>query len=123
MPLSDDLKNRIESLLQSDPVVLFMKGEPESPQCGFSARAVSILQALGVPFKAVNILADWELRQGLKEYSGWPTYPQLYVQGRLVGGSDIMWEMFQSGQLKSLFESAGCLKNASSESATSSSHS
>lgn len=97
---SKDLKTQIESLLSSGKVVLFMKGNAESPMCGFSANTVAILKHLGVGFKTFNILNDQDIRQGLKEYSNWPTYPQLYVGGRLVGGNDIVTEMYQSGELQ-----------------------
>lgn len=96
------LKSHIEQITNSAPVVLFMKGEAESPMCGFSARAAAILQQLEIPFADVNILEDDDLRQGLKEYGNWPTFPQLYVNGELIGGADIMVEMYQSGELASL---------------------
>jgi monothiol glutaredoxin len=98
-PLSPPLKARIEALLAAHPIILFMKGLPESPQCGFSAKAVAMLHHVGTPFHAVDILADEDLRQGLKIFADWPTYPQLYVRGQLLGGADIMAEMFQSGEL------------------------
>lgn len=95
----------IEQQINTHPVVLYMKGTPDHPQCGFSANAVKILNACGVQdFFAVNVLADPEIRQGVKEFSNWPTIPQLYVNGEFVGGSDIMTEMFQSGELQKLFE-------------------
>ena len=97
---SQDLKTQIESLLQSSKVVLFMKGNAQMPQCGFSANSIAILKNIGVPFKTFNILNDAEVRQGLKEYSNWPTYPQLYINGKLVGGNDIITEMFKSGELQ-----------------------
>ena len=97
---SKDLKSQIEGLLTSSKVVLFMKGNTQMPQCGFSANSVAILKHLGVPFKTFNILNDADIRQGLKEYSNWPTYPQLYVNGKLVGGNDIITEMYQSGELQ-----------------------
>lgn len=99
---SKDLKVQIEELLKSSKVVLFMKGNTEMPQCGFSANTSSILKHLGVPFKTFNILTDAEIRQGLKEYSNWPTFPQLYVGGKLVGGNDIVTEMYKSGELQEL---------------------
>jgi monothiol glutaredoxin len=95
-------KDRIEEIVASNDVVLFMKGTELFPQCGFSSRAVAILDHLGVPFKTVDVLQDPEIRQGVKEYSDWPTIPQLYVKGQFVGGSDIMMEMFESGELKEL---------------------
>ena len=86
------------------PVVLFMKGVPDQPQCGFSAAVVHILSELGVKFKAVNVLADAEVRQGIKEFSNWPTIPQLYVKGEFVGGCDIVREMFQAGELQAVLK-------------------
>lgn len=100
--LTPELKTQIETLVNTTPVVLFMKGTAEQPMCGFSARAVTILEQLGTSFTSVNILLDDTLRQGLKEYSDWPTFPQLYVGGQLVGGCDIMVEMHQSGELAGL---------------------
>jgi monothiol glutaredoxin len=97
---SKDLKAQIEALVTSAKVVLFMKGNAQMPQCGFSANSVAILKHLGVPFKTFNILNDQDIRQGLKEFSNWPTYPQLYVNGKLVGGNDIITEMYQSGELQ-----------------------
>ena len=91
----DEIKNEIAS----NDVVLFMKGTPQSPMCGFSGQVVQILDYLGAPFKGVNVLADAEIRQGVKEYANWPTIPQLYVKGEFVGGCDIVREMFQSGEL------------------------
>jgi monothiol glutaredoxin len=88
--------------VKNNPVVLFMKGTPLFPQCGFSSRAVTILEHLDVPFESVDVLQDPEIRNGIKEYSDWPTVPQLYVKGEFVGGSDIMLEMFQSGELQQL---------------------
>lgn len=102
MALTPELKKRIEDTLSSDKVVLFMKGDRDFPMCGFSARTVAILQESGRPFKEVNILEDEEIRQGLKEYSEWPTYPQLYVDGKLVGGCDIVMEMAESGELQKM---------------------
>lgn len=93
---------RIEAIVRGDDVVLFMKGTELFPQCGFSSRAVAILEHLGAPFKTVDVLQDPEIRQGVKEYSDWPTIPQLYVKGQFVGGSDIMMEMFESGELQQL---------------------
>lgn len=102
MALTPELKKRIEDTLNNDKVVLFMKGNRDFPMCGFSARTVAILQESGAPFREVNILEDEEIRQGLKEYSEWPTYPQLYVDGKLVGGCDIVMEMAESGELQKL---------------------
>ena len=96
-----DTKQRIHEQVTSHPVVLFMKGTPQMPQCGFSQLAVQVLNACGVQqFHSVNVLADAEIRQGIKEYANWPTIPQLYINGEFVGGSDIMTEMYQSGELQ-----------------------
>ncbi len=96
-----DTQARIKSLVETHPVVLFMKGNKMFPQCGFSARAVEILRHCGVTkFESVDVLADADIRQGIKEYSSWPTIPQLYIQGEFIGGSDIMLEMVQSGELQ-----------------------
>jgi monothiol glutaredoxin len=97
-----DVTERIDALVKSNDVVLFMKGSALFPQCGFSSRAVAILDHLGVPFETVDVLADPEIRTGIKEFSDWPTVPQLYVKGEFVGGSDIMMEMFESGELQQL---------------------
>jgi monothiol glutaredoxin len=101
-----ELKEQIETLLKSGTVVLFMKGNADFPQCGFSANSVAILKHLAVPFKTFNILNDPEIRQGLKEYSNWPTYPQLYVNSKLIGGNDIITEMYQSGDLQEYLKEA-----------------
>ena len=98
---------RIEADVKSNPVVLFMKGTPVFPQCGFSARVVQVLSHVGVPFKGVNVLEDMEVREGIKAYTNWPTIPQLYVGGEFVGGCDIILEMFQSGELQSLLKEKG----------------
>ena len=95
-----ELKTQIENLLKSSKVVLFMKGNAEMPQCGFSANSIAILKHLGVSFKTFNILTDAEIRQGLKEYSNWPTYPQLYINSKLIGGNDIITEMYKNGELQ-----------------------
>ena len=100
--MTEDVKSRIDQIVQSNDVVLFMKGTPLFPQCGFSSRAIAILDHLGVPFETVDVLADQDIRTGIKDYSEWPTIPQLYVKGEFVGGSDIMMEMFESGELKTL---------------------
>jgi monothiol glutaredoxin len=98
-----DVQQRIDSIVKGGRVVLFMKGTAQFPQCGFSGRAVQVLKACGVTdLKTVNVLEDDEIRQGIKEYANWPTIPQLYVQGEFVGGSDIMMEMYQSGELQQL---------------------
>lgn len=95
-----ELKQRIDEMVKKHNVFLFMKGTPDMPQCGFSMRAVTILNHLGVEFGSFNVLSDMEIRQGIKEYANWPTIPQLYVRGEFVGGSDIMLEMFQNGELE-----------------------
>ena len=100
--MDHDIKNKIEKDLKSNKVVLYMKGTADAPMCGFSARAVAILRDLNTPFKDVNILADENIRSGIKEYSEWPTIPQLYINGEFVGGSDIMAEMNESGELAKL---------------------
>ena len=100
-----DAKEFIHKTVTDHPVVLFMKGTAQFPQCGFSGRAVQVLKACGVDeFKTVNVLEDEEVRQGIKDYAQWPTIPQLYVHGEFVGGSDIMMEMYRSGELKKLLE-------------------
>ena len=95
-----NVKERIEKILTDHKIVLFMKGEPSMPQCGFSARAAAILAELKAPYHAVNVLEDSEIREGIKEYGSWPTIPQLYINKDLLGGSDILTEMYQSGELK-----------------------
>lgn len=102
MSLDPALRSRIESILNANRVVLFMKGQPSMPQCGFSAKAVGALQDLGVEFDHVNVLADAEIREGIKAYGDWPTIPQLYIDGELVGGSDIILQMAGSGELSSV---------------------
>jgi monothiol glutaredoxin len=101
--MTDDTNARIDQLVKSNDVVLFMKGSPLFPQCGFSSRAIAILNHLGVEFESVDVLQDQGIRQGIKAYSDWPTIPQLYVHGEFVGGSDIMMEMYESGELAQLF--------------------
>ena len=101
------VKERIAEIVGKHDVVLFMKGTTLFPQCGFSSRAVAILDHLGATFETVDVLADQDIRQGVKDYSDWPTVPQLYVRGEFVGGSDIMMEMFESGELKQLIEGEG----------------
>ncbi len=102
-----DVNQRIQDQLKSNPVVLYMKGTPDFPQCGFSASAVRTLEACGASFAYVNIFEEPELREALKRYSNWPTYPQLYVGGELVGGSDIINEMFRKGELQTMLKEAG----------------
>ena len=97
-----DAQNRISEIVKGNDIVLFMKGTALFPQCGFSSRAVAILDRLGSAYETVDVLQDPEIRQGIKEYSDWPTIPQLYVKGEFVGGSDIMMEMFESGELQEL---------------------
>lgn len=101
---------RINELVKNNDVVLFMKGSPLFPQCGFSSRAIAILDHLNVEFASVDVLQDQEIRQGIKEYSDWPTIPQLYVKGEFLGGSDIMMEMYEAGELQELVESQGLAK-------------
>ncbi len=105
--VADDVMNRIKTHIGSSPAVLFMKGTPDFPQCGFSAQAVAALRANGAGFHAVNIFEDPELREALKKFSNWPTYPQLYVNGELVGGCDIVLDMHRSGELKKILDEAG----------------
>ena len=102
-----NVQERIQKLISENPVVLFMKGTPEFPQCGFSGQVVQILDYLGAPIVGVNVLEDAEIRQGIKEFANWPTIPQLYVKGEFVGGCDIAREMFQSGELAALLTEAG----------------
>ncbi len=97
-----DIQQKIGDLVGQNDIVLFMKGSPLFPQCGFSSRAIAILDHLDVKYETVDVLQDQDIRQGIKEYSDWPTVPQLYVKGEFVGGSDIMMEMFESGELKQL---------------------
>ena len=102
-----DVQQRIDELVKGNKVVLFMKGNAQFPMCGFSGRAVQVLKACGVDdFKTFDVLSDDEVRQGIKDYAQWPTIPQLYVDGEFVGGSDIMMEMYQSGELQQLFVKA-----------------
>ena len=99
-----DINAKIKEQLGSHDILLYMKGTPDFPQCGFSGQTVAALKAVGKPFAFVNIFEDEEIRQGLKTYSNWPTFPQLYVKGELVGGSDIVVEMYHSGELKELLD-------------------
>jgi monothiol glutaredoxin len=107
-----DAQTRIADLVQSNDVVLFMKGTALFPQCGFSSRAIAILDRLGANYETVDVLQDPEIRQGIKEFSDWPTVPQLYVRGEFVGGSDIMMEMFESGELQDLLGEAASEQGA-----------
>ena len=102
--MTDDTNARIDAVVKNNPVVLFMKGTPLFPQCGFSSRAIAILEHCGVAFDSVDVLQDMEIRQGIKEFSDWPTIPQLYVKGEFVGGSDIMMEMFEAGELQQMMQ-------------------
>ncbi len=102
--MTDDTHARIDALVKANPVVLFMKGSPLFPQCGFSSRAIAILNHLEVDFESVDVLQDQGIRQGIKAYSDWPTIPQLYVDGEFLGGSDIMMEMYESGELKQVLD-------------------
>ncbi len=106
-----NINDVIQQQVSSHPVVLYMKGSPQFPQCGFSSGAVQILKACGVTeVFAVNVLADDEIRQGIKDFSNWPTIPQLYVKGEFVGGSDIMREMYESGELQQMLKDAGAVE-------------
>ena len=107
-----DVRERIDAIVKNNDIVLFMKGTALFPQCGFSSRAVAILDHLGVPFETVDVLQDAEIRQGIKEYSDWPTIPQLYVKGEFVGGSDIMMEMYEAGELTQLLDDKGVPRSA-----------
>jgi monothiol glutaredoxin len=105
--MSNPVFERIQSDISNNAVFLYMKGNPMFPQCGFSARVVQILTHMGVPFQSANVLEDNELRDGIKQFSNWPTIPQLYVKGELVGGCDIVTEMFQSGELGQMLSEKG----------------
>ncbi|MDF5709709.1 MAG: Grx4 family monothiol glutaredoxin [Nostoc sp. S4] len=104
--MTPELKEKIDNLVQENKILVFIKGTKLMPQCGFSNNVVQILNSLGVPFEAVNILADDEIRQGVKEYSNWQTFPQVYIDGEFVGGSDIMIELYQQGELQQKVEVA-----------------
>ncbi|MEM8781174.1 MAG: Grx4 family monothiol glutaredoxin [Cyanobacteria bacterium P01_G01_bin.49] len=104
--MTPQLKERIDQLLNSHKILVFMKGNKLMPQCGFSNNVVQILSTLGVPFETIDVLADEEIRQGIKEYSNWPTIPQVYINGEFLGGSDIMIEMYQKGELQQQVEVA-----------------
>ncbi len=104
--MAEDIMKKIKSQIDENKILLYMKGTKEMPQCGFSARVVQILNSYGVPYESVDVLADPELRQALKEFSNWPTFPQLYVNGQLIGGCDICVEMDRSGELEPIVKSA-----------------
>jgi monothiol glutaredoxin len=110
--MSDAVRAEIRAKIEANPVMLFMKGTPQFPQCGFSAAVVQILNHIGVDYGAENVLASPDLRQGIKDFSDWPTIPQLYVKGEFVGGCDIVREMFESGELKKLFVDKGLVAAA-----------
>jgi monothiol glutaredoxin len=105
--MADTIAQRIQTDIEKNDVMLYMKGTPLFPQCGFSARVIQILTHMGVPFESANVLEDMELREGIKQFSQWPTVPQLYIKGEFVGGCDIVTEMFQSGELETLLEEKG----------------
>ena len=105
--MANPIYERIQGEIDRNDVMLYMKGTPLFPQCGFSARVIQILSHMGVPFESANVLEDMELREGIKEFSNWPTVPQLYVKGEFVGGCDIVTEMFQSGELESMLTEKG----------------
>jgi monothiol glutaredoxin len=104
--MDSQVQQRIEGLVASSPVVVFMKGNKLMPQCGFSNNVVQILQSLGIPFETFDVLSDSDIRQGIKEFSDWPTIPQVYVKGEFIGGSDILIEMYNSGELREKLEVA-----------------
>ncbi len=110
--MTDDVQARIADAVKGNEVLLFMKGSPLFPQCGFSSRAVAILDHLGVEYGSVDVLQDQGIRQGIKQFSDWPTIPQLYVKGEFIGGSDIMMEMYETGELAELLEKAGVSRKA-----------
>jgi monothiol glutaredoxin len=109
-----DVLERIRQQVENNAVVLYMKGTPQQPMCGFSARAAQVLQACGAEFGYVNVLADRDVFENLPRFANWPTFPQLYVQGELVGGSDIMIELYQKGELQQMLEGAGAIKHTDS---------
>ena len=110
-----DTQQRIDEMVKQNKVFLFMKGTPDFPQCGFSGQVVQILNYLGIEYKGVNVLADDDLRQGIKDYTNWPTVPQLYIKGEFVGGCDIIREMFQARDLQSLFTEKGIVQQGTAE--------
>lgn len=103
--MTRNIHTELESIINTSSIVLFMKGDAEMPQCGFSAVVVQILKLLDKPFTAVNVLLDTEIRQGIKDYSNWPTIPQLYIKGEFIGGCDIVRELYQTGELRQILES------------------
>ncbi len=109
MALTPELKKQIEDTLRENTVVVYMKGTKSFPQCGFSATVAEVMKRLGVDFKDVNVLADPAIREGIKEFSSWPTVPQVYVKGKFVGGCDIVRDMYESGELEPLIREAGAL--------------
>ena len=102
--MSDLAIDQIKKNLESNPIMLFMKGTPDAPQCGFSAQVVQILNGYGVKYGAIDVLKDWDLREGVKQFSNWPTIPQLYVKGKFIGGCDITAELHRKGELKKILE-------------------
>ncbi len=104
--MTPELKARIDDLVQNNKIVVFMKGSKLMPQCGFSNNAVQLLNSLGAPYETVDVLADSDIRQGIKEYSNWPTIPQVYINGEFVGGSDVLIELYQQGDLQQMVEVA-----------------
>ncbi|HEY9653521.1 MAG TPA: Grx4 family monothiol glutaredoxin [Coleofasciculaceae cyanobacterium] len=104
--MTPELKERIDNLVKQHKILVFMKGNKLMPQCGFSNNVVQILNTLGVPYETVDVLADYEIRQGIKEYSSWPTIPQVYIDGEFIGGSDVMIELYQQGELQQKVEVA-----------------
>jgi monothiol glutaredoxin len=100
--MTPELKQRLDNLVKQHKILVFMKGNKLMPQCGFSNNVVQMLNSLGVPFETIDVLEDWEIRQGIKEYSEWPTIPQVYIDGKFVGGSDIMAELYNKGELQEL---------------------
>jgi monothiol glutaredoxin len=104
--MTPEVKKKLDNLVQSNKIVVFMKGSKLMPQCGFSNNVVQILNTLGVPYETVDVLSDADIRQGIKEYSNWPTIPQVYINGEFVGGSDIAIELYQSGELQEMVEVA-----------------
>lgn len=104
--MTPELKARLDQLVNDNKIIVFMKGTKLMPQCGFSNNVVQIFNVLGVPFETINVLEDYDIRQGIKEYSNWPTIPQVYINGEFIGGSDIMIELYQSGELQQMAEVA-----------------